>query len=146
MCTSAPAPPRRRRRSPLTHVPPHARSWPLHQQSVEVPGSKQPGFSAVIRNAVVPELTTTETFYDLFAIGREKNPHAKYLGKRPWDPVKRDFAPHYEWLTYAQVEEQRTAIGSAMSQLQKDGVLGSGFGPEDWTMATWVQNRPGEQA
>ena len=133
----------RRARSPVQAAHP-SRSWPLQQQSVEVPGSQQPGFSPIIRNAVVPELTTTETFYDLFAIGRDRNPGAHYLGRRPWDAAKRDFAPHFEWLTYAQVEEQRTALGSAMSQLQKDGVLGDGFPATDWTLATWIQNRPGE--
>ena len=107
------------------------------------------------------------TLPDLFDHALERSPDVPCLGHRPvisTNPLKVrvsvaapsalhsiyvsqtcfllawQFANHYEWQTYAQVDERRRNLGSALRKLYLDGVIGGGELP---TVGTWSQNRPG---
>jgi hypothetical protein len=72
------------------------------------------------------------------ALSKDRN----FLGYRPKlsaNPVK--YAGHYIWQTYAEVDVRRRAVGSALTSLFQQGVLGGG---EMETVGLWSQNRPGE--
>ncbi|PWN35845.1 acetyl-CoA synthetase-like protein [Meira miltonrushii] len=125
-----------------SELPAPVTEFDLDKQSVPVPGSDAPGFSHIYQSALHAGLQTTETNYDLFAVGRQKSGDKPCLGYRPWDASIGDFKKEYQWITYNQVEEFRTAIGSAVTKLQKDGKLGDGVGMTNFTCAFWSQNRP----
>lgn len=127
----------------ISHSHPNcARSFNLKQQSVPVPGSEKEGYTPVYRNSAVPELTTRETYYDVFNIGREKAHDRPCLGWRPFDFESGTFLPKYVWMTYDEVEEQRTAVASALAHLAASGKLGQGLPKSNWTVGIWCQNRP----
>lgn len=78
---------------------------------------------------------------DIFDLGLNLSRNDPFLGHRPiisTNPLK--FADHYVFETYAQVDEHRKNIGSALHKLFKEGVLGGG---EYETVGIWSQNRPG---
>ncbi|CEH15053.1 Long-chain acyl-CoA synthetases (AMP-forming) [Ceraceosorus bombacis] len=126
----------------ISTFPEPPKVWPLDVQAVPVPGTEKDGHTPIFRNAAVPEFTTQESMYDVFAVGRDRDPQAPYLGIRPWNPAKKDFERRFEWLTYAQAEELRTAVGSALGKLAKEGQLGQGVPDKQWTCGAWMQNRP----
>jgi long-chain acyl-CoA synthetase len=114
------------------------------KQAITVPGSQEPGYSPIYRNAMNPNVTTSETIYDLFTVGRNKSGNKPCLGHRPWDASIGDFSKTLSWLTYGEVEELRTAVGSGLAHLAKEGKLGNGVGISNWMIGIWCQNRPGE--
>lgn len=126
----------------ITHFPEKVEKWPTDVQALPVPGTDQPGYTPIWRNAVRPELSTQETTYDVFSVGRQKSPNLPCLGHRAWDNATGDFSKTYSWLTYAEVEELRTAVGSGVTKLLQDGKLGEGLAPSHWMTAIWLQNRP----
>ncbi|UZJ57447.1 hypothetical protein CBS101457_006767 [Exobasidium rhododendri] len=126
----------------VTQFPERVTNIDHTRQSIPVPGTEKEGFSPIYRNSINPNITTSETIYDLFHVGRERSPNKPCLGHRPWDSTVGDFKREYVWLTYGEVEELRTAVGSGLSQLVKDGKLGPGVGQSDWTIGIWCQNRP----
>lgn len=82
------------------------------------------------------------TLPDIFNLGLSLSRDGNFLGHRPvvsTNPLK--FADHYVWQSYAQVDERRRNLGSAIHKLFSDGVLGGG---ELQTVGIWSQNRPGE--
>lgn len=84
------------------------------------------------------------TVSDVFEFGLSISENEPCLGYRPVlsaNPLK--FADHYVWDTYAQVNEHRKNIGSALHKLFKEGVLGGG---DYETVGIWSQNRPGKQS
>ena len=87
------------------------------------PNSKRPGYSGIYRNAVCPHMEAPGTAYDIFARGYSRDPQAPCLGHRPFDEAKGDLANYYVWRTYAEVETERTALGSAMSSWVEQGLL-----------------------
>lgn len=127
-----------------TQLPEKAGVVDYAKQAFIVPGSEEPGYTPIYRNARNPNVTTSETTYELFALGREKSGKKPCLGHRPWDSSIGDFKTVLEWLTYDEVEELRTAVGSGLAHLAKEGKLGNGVGLSNWMLATWCQNRPGE--
>ena len=116
--------------------------WPTDKLSIEVPGSAKPGFTSIFRNRLCPEVEVTNTAYDLFSQARDRSPNTECCGQRPWDFVKGDFAPKFEWYTYAEIEELRTALGSGLTQLVKEGRLGKDLPLTDWCGAYWTNNKP----
>jgi long-chain acyl-CoA synthetase len=63
------------------------------------------------------------------------------LGHRPLvskSPLK--YADHYVWQTYAEVDERRRNLGSAVHTLFENGTVGGG---EYHTVGLWSPNRPG---
>lgn len=109
---------------------------------MQVPGSAEEGYSHIYRNGAVPYLTCPETYYDVFNAGRQKSHDKPCLGWRPYDVATGTFLPRYEWLTYDDVEERRTAIASGLAYLASTGKLGQGLPKSNWTVSIWSQNRP----
>ncbi|KDN40254.1 acetyl-CoA synthetase-like protein [Tilletiaria anomala UBC 951] len=124
----------------LTYVPPD--QWPKDKQALEVPSSARPGYTPIYRNLMVPELNIQLTAYDTFSRACSRSPNNDFVGCRPWDWAKGDYADYFEFITFIQVEERRTALGSALSQLAKDGKLGNDIPPMDWCVAFWTNNKP----
>lgn len=115
---------------------------PLEKQMLPVPGTKQPGFSAIYKNAALPEFRTTCTVYDTLLRAKDDFLKNDVAGWRPWNAITRNFEPHYEWYTYEEIEEERTAIGSGLSVLAQSGRLGRDVGLTEWTVGLWMLNRP----
>lgn len=107
-----------------------------------VPGSKTPGFSSIYKSAAQPEFQTNCTVYETLLRAKEENLKQQVAGWRPWNSITKNFETHYEWYTHEEVEEERTAIGSGLGVLAKQGRLGQGIGETDWTVAIWTLNRP----
>ena len=128
----------------VTQYPEKVTSYNYDQQALPVPGSEEPGYSAIYRNTLNPEIKTAETIYDVFHVGREKAANKPCLGHREWDSSVGDYKKEFTWITYAEVEELRTAVGSGLCKLVKDKKLGDAVGLTDWTVGIWCQNRPGE--
>ncbi|KAK0520184.1 medium-chain fatty acid-CoA ligase faa2 [Tilletia horrida] len=138
----------------MADVPISAVKFDLARQAITLPDSQKPGYSAVYASSALPDVNLKATTYDLFNMGRDIDPQAPCLGRRPWITLPAnhpsgktaDFAPYYEWLSYEQVEEQRTAIGSALTHLARSGALspdGTSPTPDtEWHVALWCQNRP----
>lgn len=87
-----------------------------HYDAQEMPDTKLPGYSPVIRHELSvggfptilhPEL---ETAYDFFEHSLKRVPERKYLGFR-------DSQGKYQYLTYAETQEKRTALGSGLVKL-----------------------------
>ena len=81
--------------------------------------------------------TLPEVFDSGYAVSKDN----AFLGQRPVvskNPVT--YAPHYVWHTYAEVEERRRHVGSAIHTLFENGTLGGGEYP---TVGLWSSNRPG---
>ncbi|KDN40256.1 acetyl-CoA synthetase-like protein [Tilletiaria anomala UBC 951] len=112
--------------------------------SIEVPSSAKPGFTPIYRNAVFPEVHSTSTLYDVFNRTLARKPDSPFVGCRPWDFATGAQANSFEWITYAQADEQRTALGSALSQLAKEKKLGQEIhvDSKEWCMSFWALNRP----
>ena len=84
------------------------------------------------------------TLPDIFEFGLQLSRDKPFLGHRPQissNPVK--FADHYVWATYAQVDERRRDLGSALHHFFAEGVIGGG---DLATVGIWSQNRPGTRA
>ena len=124
-----------------TDLPPEI-SFPLDKQMLPVPGTKEPGFSPIYKSAAQPDFKTTCTLYETLLRAKDENLKNDCTGWRPWNPVTKDFEKHYEWYTYEEVEEERTAIGSGLGYLAKQGRLGSDVGASEWTVGIWTLNRP----
>jgi len=82
--------------------------------------------------------TLTEVFDSGYALSKDNT----FLGHRP--VISRNpliYARHYVWQTYAQVDERRRHIGSAVHHLFENGTVGGGESP---TVGLWSPNRPGK--
>ncbi|KAK9324695.1 eukaryotic long-chain fatty acid CoA synthetase (LC-FACS) [Lipomyces orientalis] len=94
-------------------------------QGVPVPGSEQPGFSAIYRNAHHPETLIDTihpsilTLYDSFANGVRNHADANCLGHREYIPEYKTWSP-YIWESYARVAERRTDFGSGLLKLARE--------------------------
>jgi len=117
----------------------------LKRQSVQVPGTKRPGQTAHYRNAIFGyvDFNTPGTFStvpEIFDAGYALSKDKAFLGHRPLlsrNPLTH--ARHYVWQTYAEVDERRRNIGSAIHALFENGIVGGGEYP---TVGLWSQNRP----
>jgi long-chain acyl-CoA synthetase len=82
------------------------------------------------------------TLPDVFDSGYTVSKNSTFLGHRPVvskNPLK--YAHHYVWQTYAEVDERRRHIGSAIHTLFENGTVGGGEYP---TVGLWSTNRPGK--
>ena len=102
---------------------------------------------AIYRNAVFPDLVRPQsgesalTIHEIFLSGMATGEDRPCLGWRQRissNPVK--YASKYEWLSYADVNERRLNLGSAIEGLFRSGRAGGGELP---TVGIWCQNRPG---
>ncbi|PWY99265.1 acetyl-CoA synthetase-like protein [Testicularia cyperi] len=126
----------------MTDLPAVITNAPMDKQMLPVPGSKQPGFSHIYKNAALPEFKTTCTVYDSLLRAKDENLKNDVAGWRPWNSVTKNFENYFEWYTYEEIEEERTAIGSGLSVLARDGRLGKDVGMTEWTIGLWMLNRP----
>lgn len=84
------------------------------------------------------------TLPEVFDSGYALSKDLTLLGHRPLtskSPLK--FADHYIWQTYAQVDESRRNLGSAVHALFENGTVGGGELP---TVGLWCPNRPGKSS
>ncbi len=82
------------------------------------------------------------TLLDVFDTGYALSKDLTFLGHRPViskSPLK--YADHFVWQTYAQVDERRRNLGSAIHTLFENGTVG---GRELPTVGLWSPNRPGK--
>jgi long-chain acyl-CoA synthetase len=82
------------------------------------------------------------TLTEVFDSGYEVSKNSTFLGHRPVvskNPLT--YAHHYVWQTYAEVDERRCHIGSAIHTLFENGTVGGGEYP---TVGLWSSNRPGK--
>lgn len=112
--------------------------------SLPLPGSEREGRSAVYRHwrfVDRPLLTTldpnTLTSHDIFESTVKKRAHARCLGSRPWDSVKKSYGK-YEWMTYAEVAVRRKNFGAGVMELHRK----AGVSEEKFGVGLWCQNRP----
>jgi long-chain acyl-CoA synthetase len=91
-------------------------------QSVALPNSKEPGYSAIYRNAKSPdalkpyETSDVTTLFESFE--RSVKQHGKHdcLGHRDYDRPTKVWGP-YVWETYEQVHARRNNFGSGLIDL-----------------------------
>ncbi|WFD30307.1 long-chain-fatty-acid--CoA ligase [Malassezia sp. CBS 17886] len=125
-------------------------NWAAHidKQMVAVPGTKEEGFTPIFQNAAFPQTLSRLPAYDLFTRGYSIDPNANCLGHRPWDEKNGCLANHFVWRSYADVETERTALGSATTCWAEQGLLKPRFGDvdepglSDFVMSYWGPNRP----
>jgi long-chain acyl-CoA synthetase len=82
------------------------------------------------------------TLPEVFDSGYALSKNSTFLGHRPLvskNPLT--YAHHYVWQTYAEVDERRRHIGSAIHTLFENGTVGGGEHP---TVGLWSSNRPGK--
>jgi hypothetical protein len=82
------------------------------------------------------------TLPEVFDAGYALSKDSTFLGHRPVaskSPLK--YSDHYVWQTYAEVDERRRNLGSAIHALFENGTVGGGEYP---TVGLWSPNRPGE--
>jgi long-chain acyl-CoA synthetase len=82
-----------------------------------------------------------KTLTEVFDHAIQRGANEPCLGHRAvlsTKPLK--FADHYTWQTYAEVDVRRRNVGSALTVLFQQGVLGGG---EMETVGIWSINRPG---
>ncbi len=81
------------------------------------------------------------TLPEVFESGYAVSKNSTFLGQRPVvskNPLT--YAHHYVWQTYAEVDEKRRHIGSAIHTVFENGTVGGGEYP---TVGLWSSNRPG---
>src|ERR1700712_771101 len=122
------------------NVPPPAGS----PYSLFQPGTETEGRTAVLRHwrfkdgpllrTIDPEVHTA---HDIFASTAKRQPNARCLGKRPWDPVTKTFGK-YQWITYGEAATRRHHMGAGIFLLHK----AIGVTAEKYGVGLWCLNRP----
>ncbi|GJJ14819.1 hypothetical protein Clacol_009087 [Clathrus columnatus] len=125
------------------HVP---AGFSQHRQSLEVSGSRVPGYSGDYRNAGFAPITYTsplarKNLLEVFQSGLNVSPNGKCLGHRPIISVTPQvtYAPYFIWQTYREVDTRRRNVGSAFHFLRTHGRVGGG---QLSTVGIWSYNRP----
>ena len=112
--------------------------------SLPVPGSEREGRTPAYRHWrwVDKELPgaadpNAPTAHHAFEQSVKRQPHAKCLGLRPYDPATKTFG-NYEWMTYGEVAVRRKNFGAGLVELHKK----AGVTEEKYGVGLWCQNRP----
>ncbi|RXK42618.1 long-chain acyl-CoA synthetase [Tremella mesenterica] len=117
---------------PITPYPPHTS---LTSQSVEIPSSRKAGQTGVFKNAIWDKSRLTEkdeprTLFELFEQSVARHPHRSLFLRRDTIPPSASsttdevtFGTTLLSTTYSQVQQRRTALGSALLALERDGRL-----------------------
>jgi hypothetical protein len=66
-----------------------------------------------------------------------RQPKAKCLGFRPYDPATKTFGP-YQWIDYGTVQSRRTNFGAGIVEINKR----AGLTESKYAVGLWCQNRP----
>ncbi|TDL27290.1 acetyl-CoA synthetase-like protein [Rickenella mellea] len=114
------------------------------RQGVEAPGTRRPGQTGHYQNGLWGLITLEKqnhirTVPDIFNLGYSLAKDQPFLGHRKVLSRNPLTFGEYVWITYAQADERRRNLGSALEILFRDGVLGGGEYP---TVGIWSQNRP----
>ncbi|KAL8712806.1 MAG: hypothetical protein Q9220_003014 [cf. Caloplaca sp. 1 TL-2023] len=111
--------------------------------SVALPGSNQPGRSAVYRHwRFQDDLLKTldpdvHTAHQAFEAAAARHPNNRILGSRPYNSATKTFG-QYEWMDYATLQRRRAHLGVGILEINKQlGVTDSKYG-----VGIWCQNRP----
>lgn len=111
--------------------------------SVSLPGSEQPGRSAVYRHwrhkdGLLYTLDAdVKSAHDFFEQTANRSPNNKCLGRREYDPQTQKWGG-YLWETYGEIQKRRANFGAGLKQIHEAvGVNGSQYG-----VGLWCQNRP----
>lgn len=111
--------------------------------SVALPGTAEPDRTPVYRHwrtteGLIRSLDpAVQTGHDMFEFSAKRAPKANCFGRRPWDPVKKEWGA-YIWEDYGTVAQRRANFGVGIVQAVRDaGVSDSKFG-----VGLWCQNRP----
>jgi long-chain acyl-CoA synthetase len=91
-------------------------------QSVALPNSKEPGYSAIYRNAKYPdalqlyETSEVTTLFESFERSVKRNPKNDCLGHREYDRASKGWGP-YVWQSYEDIHGRRNRFGSGLLSL-----------------------------
>ncbi|KAH9854117.1 acetyl-CoA synthetase-like protein [Lenzites betulinus] len=135
--------------SRFAHLPvPHNPKADYKKQSIELPGTKRPGQTAIYRGSHFPHKTLAEPdafqhLVEIYDEGFRRAKGGRFFGHRPvlsTQPLK--YAEYHVWQTWTEVDARRRAVGSALHKLFETGVLGGGDLP---TVGIWSKNCPNWQ-
>ncbi|KAL8952710.1 MAG: hypothetical protein Q9222_001409 [Ikaeria aurantiellina] len=111
--------------------------------SIALPGSNQPGRSAVYRHwRFQDDLLKTldpdvHTAHQAFEAAAARHPNNRILGSRPYDSGTKTFG-QYEWMDYATLQQRRAHLGVGILEINRQlGITDSKYG-----VGIWCQNRP----
>ncbi|KAI0306786.1 long-chain-fatty-acid-CoA ligase [Multifurca ochricompacta] len=110
------------------------------KQALQVPGTKRPGQTAIFGYVDLNTPDTFSTLPEVFNEGYALSKDHTFLGYRPVaskSPLK--YADHYVWQTYAEVDERRRNLGSAIHALFENGTVGG-----DWVLIDLALNAYGK--
>src|SRR5271169_3191790 len=88
-------------------------------QGIQVPNSKEPGYSSVYRNAKYPdklqpyETSEVTTLFESFERSVKTNPKNECLGHREYNKATKTWGP-YVWETYEEIHTRRNKFGSGL--------------------------------
>lgn len=91
-------------------------------QSVTIPNSKEPGYSAIYRNtkyrdALQPfETSEVTTLFESFERSVKRSPKSDCLGRREYDRASKVWGP-YVWESYEDIYGRRNRFGSGLLNL-----------------------------
>lgn len=118
----------------------------LSEQTFEVPNSRAPGYTGILRNSGFDLFTYTspgarKNLLEVFQSGLDLSPNGRCLGHRPIVSLSPQviYSPQFVWQTYREVDVRRQNVGSAFHFLRENGRIGGGDLP---TVGIWSYNRP----
>ena len=88
-------------------------------QGIQVPNSKEPGYSSIYRNAKYPdvlqpyETIEVTTLFESFERSVKQNPKSDCLGHREYDKNTKTWSS-YVWETYEDIHKRRDKFGSGL--------------------------------
>jgi long-chain acyl-CoA synthetase len=91
-------------------------------QGIQVPNSKEPGYSSVYRNAKYPdalqpyETSEVTTLFESFERSVKTHPKHDCLGHREYNKATKGWGP-YVWESYEDIRTRRNKFGSGLLSL-----------------------------
>ncbi|KAG0207909.1 hypothetical protein BGX28_000993 [Mortierella sp. GBA30] len=123
------------------------KNFNLDKQSIEVPGTRQPGATGHYRHAGYADALVTNirdapqlsTLYDIWQNSVTKYGNNEFLGHRPFNTVAQTYGG-YTWETYRQINQRVNAFGSGIMHLN-EVILGNEQ-LNRWSLGIWSHGRP----
>ncbi|KAK9900334.1 acetyl-CoA synthetase-like protein [Cystobasidium minutum MCA 4210] len=118
-------------------------------QAREVPGTQTSESTGAYRLTAFPQLITLDsnpefprTVFETFERSLRLRPDRPCFGWRAVNATTGELANEYTWMSNADVDKRRQAIGSGMMELAKRGIIDTAGKTTGWTVANWMVNRP----
>ena len=73
----------------------------------------------------------------MFSTTAQRQPRARFLGRRPWDPVKKEWG-QYVWMDYGTVAERRANFGVGIVDVVRE----AGVTTPKFPVGLWCANSP----